>query len=101
MSYNSSILEEKERLFSLGYFSKKHYILFILYPLCYHLHVKILDKNEGKLSEYEEVLSLYYFSNYFGNILITGLILIIFRITNSLIDEKKKRKISRFNKYNK
>ena len=93
MSYNSSFLEEKKRLFSLGYFSKKHYILFILYPLCYHLNVKILDKNEGKLSEYEEVLSLYYFSNYFDNILITGLILIIFRITNSLIDETKKEKL--------
>ncbi len=93
MSYNFSPLEEKERLFSLGYFSKKHCILFILYPFCYYLHVKILEINEGELSVYEEVLSLYYFSNYFGNILISGLILIIFRITNSLIDEKKKEKL--------
>ncbi len=93
MSYNSSTLEEKERLFSLGNFSKKHCILFILYPFCYYLHVKILENNEKKMRDYKEVMALNYFSNYLGNILITSLILIIFRITNSLIDEKKKEKL--------
>ncbi len=93
MSYNSSTLEEKKRLFSLGYFSKKHCILFILYPFCYYLHVKILENNEKKMRDYKEVMALNYFSNYLGNILITSLILIIFRITNSLIDEKKKEKL--------
>ena len=84
MSRDSYFLEEKERLFSCGNFSKKHCILFILYPFCYYIY-------EYFLTIYEGGMTIKYFSNYFGNILITGLILIIFRITNSLIDEKKKK----------
>ena len=70
MSYNSSFLEEKKRLFSLGYFSKKHYILFIFYPLCYVLNDNFLIINEGGMT-------IKYFSNYFGNILINVIMLII------------------------
>ena len=86
MSYNSSFLEEKKRLFSLGYFSKKHCILFIFYPLCYVLNDNFLIINEGGMT-------IKYFSNYFGNILINVIMLIICQKKCFLTYGKKKLKL--------
>ncbi len=83
MSYNSSTLEEKKRLFSLGYFSKKHCILFIIHPFCHVLYEFFLMKYEGEMT-------IKYFSNYFGNILINGIMLIIYQKEYSFNCGKKK-----------
>jgi hypothetical protein len=86
MSCDSSFSEEKERLFSLGNFSKKHCILFIIHPFCHVLYEFFLMKYEGEMT-------IKYFSNYFGNILINVIMLIICQKKCFLTYGKKKLKL--------
>ena len=67
---------EKKPLLTIGNFSKKHLILFIIQPVTYFTTKAIKNKFDNEWSKY----NLSNISQYFGYFLINFIFLILFRV---------------------